>query len=154
MSKRLAVLIAGLILVPVGAEAAACKLENATFRPRYSAERFEIRSSRVGGNPIFDLTVRRTGETFRFRVNASASTGGGTITSVPDGAGQDPGIRTDIQLSDAKGLKITPAGEIGHVSFYDLGRAFVDFRMRTSRTVEPYTSPPSGVWRVSGCRPD
>jgi hypothetical protein len=134
--------------------AAACKLENATFRPRYSAEHFEIRSSRVGGNPIFDLTVRRTGETFRFRVDADASTGGGTITSVPDSAGRDPGIRTNIQLSDAKGLKTAPAGEIGQVSFYDLGRAFVDFRMRTSRTVEPYTSPPSGVWRVSGCRPD
>jgi hypothetical protein len=152
MSKRLSVLIAALVLQP--GMAAACKLENATFRPRYSAEHFEIRSSRVGGNPIFDLTVRRTGETFRFRVDADASTGGGTITSVPDSAGQDPRIRTNIQLSDARGLKTTPTREIGQVSFYDLGRAFVDFRMRTSRTVEPYTSPPSGVWRVSGCRPD
>jgi hypothetical protein len=82
MRKCPALLIAALVLQP--GMAAACKLENATFRPKFSAEHFEIRSSRVGGNPIFDLTVRRTGETFRFRVDADASTGGGTITSVPD----------------------------------------------------------------------
>jgi hypothetical protein len=154
MSKRLAVLIAGLILTPSIAEAAVCKLENATFRPKYAAEHFEIRSSRVGDNPIFDLTVRRTGETFRFRVDADAGTGGGTITSVPDSAGQNPGIRTNFQLMDGKGLKPTPAGEIGHISFYDLGRVFVDFRMRRSRNVEPYTSPPSGLWNVTDCRPN
>jgi hypothetical protein len=150
MLKRPALLIAALVLQP--GMAIACKLENATFRPKYSAEHFENRSSRVGGNPIFDLTVRRTGETFRFRVEADKSTGGGTITSVPDSVGQDPGIRTNIQLLDAKALKTIPAGEIGHVSFYDLGRAFVDFRMRTSRSIEPYTSPPLGLWSLVECR--
>ena len=40
------------------------------------------------------------------------------------------------------------------MSFYDLGRAFVDFRLRERRNPEPYTSPPSGVWRVSDCRTD
>jgi hypothetical protein len=134
--------------------AAACKLENATFRPKYAPEHFEIRSSRVDGIPVFDLIVRKTGETFRFRVDANGSTGEGTITSVPDGAGQDPGIETSFRLLDGRGLKTTPTGEIGRVSFLDLGRAFVDFRMRRSRNIEPYTSPPSGLWNVADCRPN
>lgn len=154
MRNHVTVLIAGLILTPSMAMAAVCKLENATFRPKYAAEHFEIRSSRVDGVPVFDVTVRKTNETFRFRVDADRGTGAGTITSVPDAAGQDPGIRTNFQLLDGKGLKTTPAGEVGHVSFLDLGRAFVDFRMRTSRNVEPYTSPPSGLWNVTDCRPN
>jgi hypothetical protein len=155
MRKRLAPLIAGLmILAPSMATAAACKLENATFRPKYAAQRFEIRSSRVNGVPVFDVTVQKTRETFRFRVDADGGTGAGTITSVPDAAGQDPGIRSSFQLLDGKGLKTSPTGEIGHVSFLELGRSFVDFRMRRSRDVEPYISPPSGLWHVTDCRPD
>ncbi|MCB5176899.1 hypothetical protein [Microvirga lenta] len=155
MRTRLASLIAGLMLLaPSMATAATCKLENATFRPKYAAQRFEIRSSRVDGVTVFDVTVHKTRETFRFRVDADGGTGAGTITSVPDAAGQDPGIRSSFHLLDGKGLKTTSAGEIGHVSFYDLGRAFVDFRMRRSRNVEPYTSPPSGLWHVTDCRPD
>lgn len=150
MSKRLAFLIAALVLEP--GMAAACKLEHATFRPKYAGEHFEIRSSRDGDAPVFDLTVRKTNERFRFRLDVHESTGEGTISSVPDGAGQDPGIRTSFQLLDGKGLKTTPTGEIGHVSFLDLGRAFVDFRMRRSRNPEPYTSPPSGLWNVAECR--
>jgi hypothetical protein len=150
MRTRPALLIAALILQP--GIAAACKLENATFRPKYSAGHFEIRSSRSGGNPVFDLTVLRTGETFRFRVDADASAADGTITSIPNDAGQNPGIRTSFQLLDEKGLKAPSSGEIGHVSFYDLGRAFIDFRMRGNRNPEPYTSPPSGLWTVAGCR--
>ncbi|KFG66537.1 hypothetical protein [Microvirga sp. BSC39] len=153
MRNHVTVLIAGLlILTPSMAMAAVCKLENATFRPKYAAEHFEIRSSRVDGVPGFGVTVRKTNETFRFRVDADRGTGAGTITSVPDAAGQDPRIRTNYQLLDGKGLKTTPAGEVGHVSFLDLGRAFVDSRMRTSRNVEPYTSPPSGLWHVTDCR--
>lgn len=38
MRMRLAVLIASLALSPVVAEAAACKLEHATFRPKYAPE--------------------------------------------------------------------------------------------------------------------
>ena len=154
MLNHVTVLIAGLILIPSMAVAAVCKLENATFRPKYAAEHFEIRSSRVDGVPVFDVTVRKTSETFRFRVDADRGTGAGTITSVPDAAGQDAGIRTNFQLLDGKGLRTTPAGEIGHISFHDLGRVFVDFRMRTSRNVEPYTSPPSGLWNVTDCRPN
>lgn len=155
MRNYFPVLIAGLMLLaPSSAMAAACKLENATFRPKYVPQRFEIRSRRVDGVPVFDVMVQKTRETFRFRVDAAGGSGGGTITSVPDAAGQDPGIRSSFQLLDGKGLKTTPAGEIGHVSFYDLGRAFVDFRMRRSRNVEPYTSPPSGLWHVTDCRPD
>jgi hypothetical protein len=67
--------------------------------------------------------------------------------------GKDAGIRSTFKLYDLKGLT-SPAGEISHVSFYDLGRAFVDFRLREHRNPDPYTSPPSGVWRVSECRTD
>jgi hypothetical protein len=152
MLKRIG-LIGGMILQPFAAEAAACKLEHATFRPKYAAEHFEIRSRRIGDNPVFDLTVRKTNETFRFRVSVDGSTGEGTITSVPDRAGQDPGIRTGFRLLDGKGQKTVPTGEIGHMSFYDLGRTFVDFRLRGRRNLEPYTFPPSGIWHVIECRP-
>ena len=153
MRMRLAVLIASLALSPVVAEAAACKLEHAMFRPKYAPEHFEIRSSRIGNDSVFDLIVRKTNENFRFRVDVDGSTGEGTITSVPDGAGHDPGIRTGFRLLDAKGLRTVPMGEIGHMSFYDLGRTFVDFRLRGRRNLEPYTSPPSGIWHVTACRP-
>jgi hypothetical protein len=154
MRNHVTVLIAGLILSPSMAAAAVCQLENATFRPKYAAQHFEIRSSRVDGVPVFDLTARKTSETFRFRVDADGGTGAGTITSIPDAAGHDLGIRTSFQLLDGKGLKTTPAGEVGHMSFLELGRAFVDFRMRRSRNVELYTSPPSGLWHVTDCRPN
>lgn len=124
MRNHVTVLIAGLVLMPSMAVAAVCKLENATFRPKYAAEHFEICSSRVDGVAVFDVTVRKTSETFRFRVDADRGTGAGTITSVPDAPGQDPGIRSNFQLLDGKGLKTTPAGEIGHMHFYDLRRAF------------------------------
>ncbi|WP_201842402.1 hypothetical protein [Microvirga zambiensis] len=42
--------------------------------------------------------------------------------------------------------------EVSHVPFYDLGRVFVDFRLHERRDPQPYTSPPSGIWRVSECR--
>ena len=155
MRTRLASLIAVLMtLAPSMAMAAACKLENATFRPKYAAQSFEIRSSRVGGVLVFDVMVHKTREIFRFRVDADGGTGAGTITSIPDAAGQDPGIRSSLQLLDGKGLKITSTGDVGHVSFLELGRAFVDFRMRRSRNVEPYTSPPSDLWHLTDCRPD
>jgi hypothetical protein len=118
MRKRLAPLIAGLmILAPSMATAAACKLENATFRPKYAAQRFEIRSSRVNGVPVFDVTVQKTRETFRFRVDADGGTGAGTITSVPDAAGQDPGIRSSFQLLDGKASKPAQPGRSGMCPF-------------------------------------
>jgi len=143
--------MAGLTLQAGTAEAAACKLDQATFRPRFSPEHFVLRSARDGNHLRFEITVRRTGETFPFRVHLDDPTGDGTISSVPNGAGKDAGIRSTFKLYDLKGLT-SPAGEISHVSFYDLGRAFVDFRLREHRNPEPYTSPPSGVWRVSECR--
>jgi hypothetical protein len=150
MIKRI-VLVGGMILHPLAAQAAACKLEQATFRPGLSAEHFVMRSARDGDHLRFEITVRRTGETFPFRVQVDGPAGEGTISSVPNGAGKDAGIRSTFKLYDLKGLA-SPAGEISHVSFYDLGRAFVDCRLREHRNPEPYTSPPSGVWRVSECR--
>jgi hypothetical protein len=47
MLKRVG-LIVGIILHPLAAQAAACKLEQATFRPRFSAEHFVLRSARDG----------------------------------------------------------------------------------------------------------
>jgi hypothetical protein len=102
-----------------------------------------MRSARDGDDLRFEITVRRTGETFPFRVHIDGPTGEGTISSVPNGAGKDAGIRSTFKLYDLKGLT-SPAGEISHVSFYDLGRAFVDFRLREHRNPDPYTSPPSG----------
>ncbi|MXQ14089.1 hypothetical protein [Microvirga makkahensis] len=150
MGRYSALFMVALVMQP--GMAAACKLENATFRPKYSAEHFEIRSSRDGRGYVFDLMVWKTNEQFRFRVDVDASTGAGTIRSAPDSAGQNPGIRTSFRLLDGKSLETTLDGEIGRVSFLDMGRAFVDFRMRSSRSVEPYTSPPSGLWNVTNCR--
>jgi hypothetical protein len=152
MQQRLAALIAAFTLLPVLAEAAACKLEQATFRPRFSAEHFVMQSVREGGHLRFEITIRRTGETFPFRVQVNDRTGEGTIEAIADSNGWSSGIRSSFKLYDPKGLKTTPAGEIAHVSFYDLGRAFVDFRMRASRNVVPYTSPPSGMWTLAECR--
>jgi hypothetical protein len=153
MLKRVG-LIVGIILHPLAAQAAACKLEQATFRPRFSAEHFVLRSARDGDHLRFEITVRRTGETFPFRVHVDHRSGEGVIEAVADGHGRNTGIRSTFKLYDPKGLNTSPAGEISHVSFYDLGRAFVDFRLREHRNPEPYTSPPSGVWRVSECRTD
>jgi hypothetical protein len=152
MRKRLAVLSAALTLSPVIAEAAACRLEQASFRPRFSAEHFVMRSTRDGAHLRFEITIRRTGETVPFRVQVDDRIGEGTIEAITDGNGRNTGIRSSFKLYDIKGLNTSPSGEIGHVAFYDLGRAFVDFRLRERRTPEPYTSAPSGVWRVSECR--
>lgn len=152
MHKPIALLIAGLTLSPSIAEAAACKLDEATFRPRLAQEAYVLRSSRNGHDLQFELGIRRTGETFRFHVEMNERTGEGTITSAPDGAGRDPRIKTGFRLLDANGLKTTPQGEIGQISFLDLGRGFVDFRLRERPQPEPYTAPPSGLWKVTECR--
>jgi hypothetical protein len=134
------------------AEAAACKLDQATFRPRLAQDAYVLRSSRIGDDLQFDLSIRRTSETFRFHVEVDERTGEGTITSVPDGAGRDPRIKTGFRLFDVNGGKTTPQGEIGQISFLDLGRGFVDFRLRERPQPEPYTAPPSGLWKVTECR--
>jgi hypothetical protein len=151
MIKRV-VLAGGMILHPLTAQAAACKLEQATFRPRLSAEHFVLRSARNGDHLRFEITVRRTGETFPFRVNVDRRSGEGVIEAVADGQGRNTGIRSTFKLYDLNGLNTSASQEISHVSFYDLDRAFVDFHLREHRNPEPYTSPPSGVWRVSECR--
>jgi hypothetical protein len=152
MRKRIAVLIAGLTLSPVVAEAAACRLDQATFRPRLAQEAYVLRSSLNGDDLQFDLSIQRTSETFRFRVEIDKRTGEGTIISVPDGAGRDPRIKTGFRLLDANGRKTTQQGEIGQISFLDLGRGFIDFRLRERPQPEPCTFPPSGLWKVTECR--
>lgn len=59
------------MLAPSMAEAAVCKLKNAIFRPKYAGQHFEIRSSRAYGVPGFALTVRKTSETFRSRMDVN-----------------------------------------------------------------------------------
>ena len=152
MRKRIALLLSGLTLSPVMAEAAACRLDQATFRPKLAQEAYILRSSRNGDDFQFDLSIQRTSETFRFHVAIDERTGEGTITSLPDGAGRDPRIKTGFRLLDANGLKTTPQGVIGQISFLDLGRGFVDFRLRERPQPEPYTAPPSGLWKVTECR--
>jgi hypothetical protein len=152
MRKSITFLIAGLTLQAAQAEAAACKLDHATFRPKLAQDAYVLRSSRNGDDLQFDLSIQRTSETFRFHVEMDERTGEGTITSVPDGAGRDPRIKTGFRLLDANGLKTTPQGEIGQISFLDLGRGFVDFRLSERPQPEPYTTPPSGLWKVTECR--
>jgi hypothetical protein len=152
MRKPIALLIAGLTLSPVTAEAAACRLDQATFRPRLAQDAYVLRSSINGGDLQFELSIRSTSETFRFHVEIDGSMGEGMITSVPGGAGRDPGIKTGFRLFDVNSLKTTPQGEIGQISFLDLGRGFVDFRLRERPQPEPYTTPPSGLWKVTECR--
>ena len=152
MCKRITLLMAGLTLSPVIAEAAACRHDQATFRPKLAQEAYVLRSGRNGADLQFDLSIQRTSETFRFHVSIDERTGEGTITSLPDGAGRDPRIKTGFRLLDANGLKTTPQGVIGQISFLDLGRGFVDFRLRERPQPEPYTAPPSGPWKVTECR--
>jgi hypothetical protein len=152
MRNRIALPIAGVPLCPVMAEAAACKLEQATYRPRLVQDAYVLRSSLNGDDLRFDLSIQRTNEMFRVHVELDECTGEGTITSAPDGAGRDPRIKTGFRLLDANGLKTTPRGEIGRISFVDLGRGFVDFRLRERPQPEPYTTPPSGLWKVTECR--
>jgi hypothetical protein len=103
MIKRV-VLVGGMILHPLAAQAAACKLEQATFRPRFPAEHFVMRSSRDGDHLRFEITVRRTGETFPFRVHGEGPTGEGMISSVPNGAGKDAGAVPDFDVHALKGV--------------------------------------------------
>jgi hypothetical protein len=152
MRKRIALLIAGLSLDPILAEAAACRLDQATLRPRLEAQAYVLTTSRDGDDLLFELGIQKTRETFRFHVDMDERMGQGTITSVPDRAGLGPGIRTTFRLLDVNGLTTTAQGEIGQISFLDLGRGFVDFRLRERPEPEPYTSPPSGVWKVTECR--
>jgi hypothetical protein len=152
MRKRIALLIAGLTLNPVLAEAAACRLDQATFRPRLVSEAYVLTTGRNGDDLLFELGIRKTRETFRFHVDIDETTGEGAIKSLSDRAGRDPEIRTTFKLLDVNGLATTAHGEIGQISFLDLGRGFVDFRLRERPGPEPYTSPPSGVWKVTECR--
>jgi hypothetical protein len=145
MRKRIALLIAGLTLSPVMAKAAACRLDLATFRPKLAPEAYVLSRSRNGDDLQFDLSIQRTSETFRFHVEIDARTGEGTITSVPDGAGRDPRIKTGFRLLDDKGLKTTPQSEIGQISFLDLGRgsstsAFASARNQSLTPPRPQAS--------------
>ena len=96
--------IVGMILYPLAAQAAACKLEQAIFRPRFSAEHFVMRSAHDGDHLRFEITVRRTGETFPFRVQVDRRSGEGTIEAITDGDGRNTGIRSTFKLYDLKGL--------------------------------------------------
>jgi hypothetical protein len=70
---------------------------------------------------LFDLTVARSGETFRFRVDVDERAGEGMIVSIPDGGGRDPGIKATFALADMNGLTTTPQDEVGHTTFPGLG---------------------------------
>jgi hypothetical protein len=138
--------------LPSSAEAAGCDLGQATFRPKYAAEDFVLRSYRNKDELLFDIAVRRSGETFRFRVDVDERTAEGLIASMPDGGGRDPGVKTTFALVDADGLKATTPREVGYIAFLDIGRAFLDFRSREGQQPDPYTTPPSGLWEVAECR--
>lgn len=77
----------------------------------------------------------------------------GPIVLAPDLAAEPPALLlATVSLLDREGRKIGEAGEVGHLSFYEPGRAFIDFRLRSSLNPGPYTSPPSGLSTVTGCR--
>jgi hypothetical protein len=152
MRKPIALLIAGLILHPNMAEAAACKLDHGTFRPNNASQSFVLRRSRDSNSLSFDLAIQRSGETFRFWLDVDDHSGEGMIASVPDSSGLDAGIKATFALVDVKGLTSTPHGEVGYIAFQDLGRAFVEFRLRQGQQPDATTSPPSGLWHVSECQ--
>ena len=117
MRKRVGPIV-GMILYPLAAQAAACKLEQAVFRPRFSTEHFVMRSTHDGDHLRFEITSRRTGETFPFRVHVDRRTGEGAIEAIADGQGRNTGIRSSFKLYDPKGLNTSASAEISHVSFY------------------------------------
>jgi hypothetical protein len=142
----------GLTLHPAMAAAAACPLDQATFRPRHASKDFMLRSHRSGDNRLFDLVIQRSGETFRFTVEVDENTGEGMISSVPDSNGRDPGIKITFALVDVKGLGTTPQDRVGYIAFQGLRRAFIVFRLREGQPSDRYTSPPSGLWQVAECQ--
>ena len=152
MRKHRIVLAMELNLQPALAEAAACKLDQATFRPNDASEHFVLRSHCSGSDLLFDLIIETTSEVFRFRVDVDGNTGEGMISSVPNSNGQDSGIKATFALVDLRGLTTTPQDEAGYIAFQGLGRAFVDFRRRQGQQPDPSTSPPSGLWKVAECR--
>jgi hypothetical protein len=146
----MAALLFGLALHPALADIA-CRFDQATFRPKYALDHFTLRSHKTGGDLQFDIAVRRSGETFRFKVEADEQKGEGVVTSLLDG-GRDPGIKATFSLADASGLKAPSLGEVGSISFLDLGRAILGFCLREGQQPDPYTSPPSGLWDLAECR--
>ena len=114
-----------------------------------------MRSSTHGDHLRFEITSPSHGRDLSVSGPMStAARGEGTIDAIADGARAEHRDPIELQAVRSQGAEYRPVGEISHVSFYDLGRAFVDFRLRERRNPEPYTSPPSGVWRVSDCRTD
>jgi hypothetical protein len=155
MRKRLIPLVASLILIlhPALAEAAR-RLDRAAFRPRFTPQAFVLAGGRNGDGFLFALVIQKTSETFRFRTEVDQRTGEATLTSVPDGAGCNPGIETSFRLLDVKGLRTNSRNEVGRIAFLDLAHAFVSFRLRERPNPEPSTSPPSAPWKVAECRTD
>jgi hypothetical protein len=151
MLKRITHLIFALAPFSASAEAAICKIDQATFRPKYAMEHFALRGHRDDNDLLFGLAIQKTGETFSFKVNVDERTGEGRIASVPDSSGRDLGISATFRLLDANGLKVSSLGEVGQISFADIGRAFLDFRLREGRQPEPYTFPSSGIWKLTEC---
>jgi hypothetical protein len=154
MRERIILLAVGLILIlqPALAEAAACRLDQATFRPKYASEHFVLRTHRSGNNLLFGLVILKTNEVFRFYATVDEHTGEGMISSVPNSNGQDPGIKATFAVVDVKGLTTTPQDQAGYIAFQGLGRAFIDFRLREGQQTDPHMSPPSGLWEVTECR--
>jgi hypothetical protein len=121
--RTIASLIVGLTLQPSLAVAAGCDLGQATFRPKYATEDFVLRSHRAGDDLLFDITVRQSGEAFRFKVDVDETTGEGLIASMPDDGERDPRVKTTFALADTNGLKVTTQREVHYIAFLDLGRA-------------------------------
>jgi len=145
-------LISVCLIVSIGptAEAAtSCSLDLATLRPKDATNDFVLRPVKHGRDPLFELAIRATGQTFRFRVDRDLAKHEGRLISVSGPDGADPGLAASFVLP-ANTLR-TQDAPIGSLSFIDLAKSFIAYRTRTGQPRNIDAFPPSGLWEVTEC---
>lgn len=153
--RTLHLLIAAMVLplVPFGAVAqpTSCRLGEASFRPLRGASEFELRSRGVGDVVGWDLVVSSTGETYPFRTEVGPPAREWVLVSEANAEGIDPGVRTPMTPRREDGEVAADGNDVARVSFLHLAQGFIAHRERAGRLSQGAVSPPSGVWKLSGC---
>ena len=141
------------ILSATQAAARSCDLARSDFRPRQGSDAFLLRSRADQGQIVWEFTFQRTGEVFRFRTDIDPARGN-ALLSAPGNEGKNPEVRVSFTLSSEDGSKVPPlpSQSVTAVSFVDLAKVFMEYRVRLGQPADPSNFPPSGVWPLAECR--
>ena len=139
------------LVLPGMGRAASCEVGQAIFEPKDAGGAFTLRAFEDQGHLLWQLVVRKTGETFAFRTETD-SAGQTWLVSLPRD-GEDPDMRMSVRMLDGKGVETQDRSEVSRVSIFDLWRVFSEYRKRKGQPFEPGTNPPAGMWDVTECRP-